>query len=88
MKITYLHQYFKFPNETGGTRSFDLSNGFLKIGHDVDIITSTSSEEMKSKNRWFKLKKRGIKVIYIYLPYSNKMAYFNRVIVFLKFAWF
>jgi glycosyltransferase involved in cell wall biosynthesis len=88
MKITYLHQYFKFPNETGGTRSFDLSNGFLKIGHDVDIITSTSSEEMKSKNRWFKLKKRGIKVNYIYLPYSNKMAYFNRVIVFLKFAWF
>jgi glycosyltransferase involved in cell wall biosynthesis len=88
VKITYLHQYFRFPNETGGTRSFDLSNGFLKIGHDVDIITSTSSEKMKSKNRWFKLKKGGIKVNYIYLPYSNKMAYLNRVIVFLKFAWF
>jgi glycosyltransferase involved in cell wall biosynthesis len=87
MKIAYLHQYFKFPNETGGTRSFDLSNGFLKIGHDVDIITSTSNK-MKSKNRWFELKKGELKVNYIYLPYSNKMTYLKRVVVFLKFAWF
>jgi glycosyltransferase involved in cell wall biosynthesis len=87
MKIAYLHQYFKFPNETGGTRSFDLSNGFLKIGHDVDIITSTSNK-MKSKNRWFELKKGELKVNYIYLPYSNKMTYLKRVVVFLKFTWF
>ena len=52
MKIIYLHQYFKFPSESGGTRSFDLASGFIESGHDVEMITSTSDEKYKTSKRW------------------------------------
>ncbi len=88
MKIIYLHQYFKFPNESGGTRSYDLALGFSKLGHDIDIITSTSDPTLKTRSRWYKLQKDDLVVHYIYLPYSNEMSYLRRSIVFIKFQWF
>ena len=85
MKILYLHQYFKFPDEQGGTRSFDLSIGFLDLGHHVEIITSTSDESYKKSKGWTKIKKNRLIVHYIYLPYDNDMTYFHRSFIFLKF---
>jgi glycosyltransferase involved in cell wall biosynthesis len=85
MKILYLHQYFKFPDEQGGTRSFDLSIGFLGLGHHVEIITSTSDESYKKSKGWTKIKKNRLIVHYIYLPYDNDMTYFHRSFIFLKF---
>ena len=85
MKIIYLHQYFKFPYESGGTRSFDLSAGFLDLGHHVEVITSTSDKRFKKTKRWTKVIKNGLVVHYIYLPYKNNMKYFQRSIIFLKF---
>lgn len=85
MKILYLHQYFKFPDEQGGTRSFDLSIGFLGLGHHVEIITSTSDESYKKSKGWTKIKKNQLIVHYIYLPYDNDMTYFHRSFIFLKF---
>lgn len=58
MKIIYLHQYFKFPNEYGGTRSYNLANGFVELGHNVDILTSTSDKKYKNIKTWFKVKKK------------------------------
>ena len=54
MKIIYLHQYFKFPNEFGGTRSYDLSLGFMDLGHNVEVLTSTSDKSHKKNKRWSK----------------------------------
>ena len=88
MKILYLHQYFKFPYESGGTRSFDLATGFLSLGYDVEILTLTSDLKYKNDKRWSKIKLNGIKVHYIYIPYKNDMSYFIRSLVFLKFLWF
>ncbi len=88
MKLIYLHQYFKFPNESGGTRSYDLAKGFLNCGHNVEILTSTSDQMYKTNKRWFKIKKKGLIVHYIYLPYKNEMSYLIRSSVFLKFLWF
>ena len=85
MKIIYLHQYFKFPDESGGTRSFDLSIGFLDIGHHIEVITSTSDESYKKAKGWSKIKKNGLVIHYIYLPYGNDMTYLQRSFVFLKF---
>ena len=88
MNIIYLHQYFKFPNESGGTRSYDLAQGFLKLGHKVQIVTSTSNPEFKTKDRWSKFEKDGLVIHYIFIPYANEMSYLHRSIVFLKFLWF
>lgn len=88
MKIIYLHQYFKFPDEAGATRSFDLARGFNYLGHNVEIVTSTSEINNESKKRWNKVKKNGLTVHYIFLPYENEMNYYQRSIVFFKFLWF
>ena len=88
MNLIYLHQYFKFPNESGGTRSYDLAIGFLHLGHNVEMITSSSDKNYKSGQRWKKIKKNGLTVHIIYLHYENQMSYLKRSKVFLKFLWF
>tara|TARA_A100001011_G_scaffold300724_1_gene314114 strand:+ start:604 stop:1821 length:1218 start_codon:yes stop_codon:yes gene_type:complete len=88
MKIIYLHQYFKLPREAGGTRSFDLACGFLSLGHEVEMITSSSDIKFKTKKRWSRIKEDDLTIHYLYIPYSNNMNYFERLMAFLKFLWF
>ena len=88
MKLIYLHQYFKFPNESGGTRSYDLAKGFYNCGHSVEILSSTSNLTYRTDKRWFKIEKKGLIIHYIYLPYKNEMSYIMRSKVFLEFLWF
>src|SRR5690554_2632136 len=88
MKLIYLHQYFKFPDETGGTRSYDLASSFVGKGIDVTVLTSTSDEKYKTKQRWVEIERYGIKVHYVYLPYGNHLSYLQRSFVFFKFLWF
>jgi glycosyltransferase involved in cell wall biosynthesis len=88
LKILYLHQYFKFPFEVGATRSYDLAKGFIKHGHQVEVITATTNIIYKTRERWFKLEKEGLIVYYIYLKYENHLSYFQRTIVFIKFLLF
>src|SRR5690554_3559087 len=88
MKLIYLHQYFKFPDETGGTRSYDLATSFVKKGFEVVVVTATSDINHKSKKKWKVLERDGLLVNYIYLPYGNHLSYFQRSFVFFKFLWF
>lgn len=88
MKLIYLHQYFKFPSESGATRSFDLATGFTKQGYTIDVVTSTSNSEFKTKKRWLKIFKDDLTIHYIYLPYGNRLSYLKRVLVFFQFIWF
>src|SRR5690606_32160141 len=88
MKLIYIHQYFKFPDETGGTRSYDLASSFVKKGIDITVVTATSDEKYNTKQRWTEIEREGIKINYIYLPYGNHMSYLKRSLVFFKFLWF
>lgn len=88
MKLIYLHQYFKFPNETGGTRSYDLAFSFVSKGIDVTVVTATSDEKYNTKQKWIEIEREGIKINYIYLPYGNHLSYLQRTLVFFKFLWF
>ncbi len=87
MKILYIHQYFKFPDETGGTRSYDLAKKFKENNIDVEFLAATSDENKKGGKKWNTIKSDGITVHYIYLPYDNQLSYLKRCIVFLKFLW-
>lgn len=87
MKILYLHQYFKFPDESGGTRSFDLAAGFLKLGYEVEVVSGTSRKDLISSKRWTAINKDNITIHYIYLPYDNQLPYFKRILVFFRFIW-
>jgi glycosyltransferase involved in cell wall biosynthesis len=88
MKLVYIHQYFKFPSEQGGTRSYDLATQFVNSGIEVEIITSTSKQEFASECRWTRVAQSGLIVHYMYLPYNNHFSYLKRNLVFLKFLWF
>ena len=88
MKIIYLHQYFKFPNESGGTRSYDLATGFLDLGHKVEVVALTSDNSLKKDGRWSQIKKDGLVLHLIFIPYKNDMNYIKRSSVFIKFLWF
>lgn len=88
MKIIYIHQYFKFPNESGGTRSFDLAFGFVSSGHQVEIVTSTSDDKYNNGKRWVQIEQKGLIVHYIYLPYGNHLSYLKRSLVFFQFLYF
>lgn len=87
-KIIYLHQYFKFPSESGGTRSYDLAKMFVRKGYAVTVVTATSEKEYNIKQRWTEIEREGIVVNYIYLPYGNHLSYLERIVVFFKFLWF
>lgn len=88
MKILYIHQYFRFPDQNGGTRSYDLASCFVKEGIDVEIITSTNEIKYKGKRRWEIFEKNGLKVNMIYLPIDNGLTYLRRIIIFIQFLWF
>jgi glycosyltransferase involved in cell wall biosynthesis len=81
MKILYLHQYFKTPNEPGGTRSYWMAKELIKNGHQVTMLT-TSSEISSEIER---ISIDGIDVIYLKIPYNQKMSIFNRLNSFLNF---
>lgn len=88
MKLIYLHQYFKFPYEAGGTRSYDLAKEFVRENHRVEVVASTSDLQQKSNKRWNIVQEDGLIVHYIYLPYSNEFSYLRRTFIFLQFLWF
>jgi lipopolysaccharide/colanic/teichoic acid biosynthesis glycosyltransferase/glycosyltransferase involved in cell wall biosynthesis len=43
MKILIIHQYFAAPNESGGTRHYELSRHLVGQGHEVTIVASDLS---------------------------------------------
>lgn len=88
MKILYIHQYFLFPEDFGGTRSFDLSKSFVSKGYQVEVITSSGFiKSVDLKDKWTIIERDGIKIHILKLDYSNNLSYFKRSIVFLKFLW-
>ena len=88
MNIIYLHQYFKFPDERGATRSYDLASSFVAKGNKVTVVTATSDEKYNTKERWSVVEREGIVLNYIYLPYGNHLSYLQRSWGFFKFLWF
>ncbi|MFV0216085.1 glycosyltransferase family 4 protein [Empedobacter falsenii] len=85
MKLIYIHQYFKFPDKRGGTRSYDLSKKFVQNNHDVIVITSTTQKIGKG---WKIYRREDIEVHEIYVAYENNFSKFRRIISFVKFLFF
>lgn len=79
MKILYLHQYFKTPQEGGAIRSYYLSKGLIEQGHTVEMITTWN------KTHYERILIEGIVVHYLPVAYSNSMGFFRRIFAFLLF---
>lgn len=84
MTILYLHQYFKTPKDSGGTRSYEMARRFVKAGHRVIMITSDT--DANEGEDWYQEEIEGIEVHWLPIPYNNKMSYTDRIKAFFKFA--
>ncbi|MFY0600908.1 MAG: glycosyltransferase family 4 protein [Cyclobacteriaceae bacterium] len=79
MKILYIHQYFKTPEEGGCTRSYHLAKGLIAGGYEVEMITSHDSKQSVENID-------GIKVRYLHIPYSNHFGFLKRMHAFYRFV--
>ena len=84
MKIIYLHQYFKTPDMSGGTRSYEMARRLVTAGHEVHMITSWTEDT--DHTDWFEEDVEGIKTYWYPTSYNNAMSFSDRVKAFLKFA--
>lgn len=91
MKLVYIHQYFKFPSASGGTRSYDLAKSFVARGVDVTIITSNAAmggdDENKGK-KWTLVEKENLKIWVLDCKYSKYGSSMSRILTDLKFSFY
>lgn len=89
MKLIYLHQYFTFPETSGGTRSYDLSKEFVKKGIDVTVVTSSAGlKNIETSGRWTFYERDGFKLWILRDKYSHMMSIPRRILSFFRFVWF
>ena len=81
MKILYIHQYFKTPEEPGGTRSYWISQELIKRGHQVTMLCSTNPRHPEATRQ----NVDGIDVFYVKNEYNNYMPAYKKVWSFVSF---
>ena len=89
MKLIYLHQYFTFPESSGGTRSYDLSKEFVKKGMEVVVITTNSFiKGVDTSRRWTYYEREGVKFWILNSKYDHMMSIPRRILSFFYFMFF
>ena len=86
MRLVYLHQYFRTPDMSGGTRSYEIARRLVRRGWQVDMITSDQSPEPGAPV-WRVEHVDGITVHWTPIPYANRMGFGERIRAFGRFAW-
>ncbi|SDY75606.1 Glycosyltransferase involved in cell wall bisynthesis [Modestobacter sp. DSM 44400] len=84
MRIVYIHQYFRTPEMSGGTRSYEFARRLVGHGHQVSIVTA-DAEGSRGAARWRHTVEQGIDVHWIQVPYDNSMPPWRRIIAFVQF---
>jgi hypothetical protein len=80
MRIFYIHQYFRTPEEGGAVRSYHLAKGLAEAGMQIEVITGGNIKSYDQ--RWID----GIKVHYLPVDYDQKFGFLKRVWAFLEFV--
>ena len=89
MKLIYLHQYFTFPEASGGTRSYDLSKEFVKSGIDVTVVTSNAVfKNIDTSKRWTFYERESIKFWVLRNEYNHMMSIPRRILSFFQFVYY
>lgn len=80
MKIIYIHQYFKTPEEGGAVRSYHLAKGLVDAGYEVEMITGGNQKYYDQRRI------DGIKVHFLPVDYDQKFGFWKRIVSFLSFV--
>src|SRR4051794_2870348 len=82
MRIVYLHQYFRTPEMSGGTRSYEWASRLAARGHEVHVVTSDSTGDPNLPTRPLD----GVQVHWVPVHYDNAMSLKERLWSFIRFA--
>ena len=82
MRIVYIHQYFRTPEEAGGTRSYFIASALAHAGHDVIMIGSKPEGQPEAVKTY---SINGFRVISIRNYYANKLGFYARIKSFFRF---
>lgn len=77
-RITYIHQYFKTPAESGALRSWYLASGLAAEGYEVTLITGGKTSKVEVYE--------GFTVRYIQNDYHHSKGIIGRILAFFSFA--
>jgi glycosyltransferase involved in cell wall biosynthesis len=80
MRILYIHQYFRTPQDGGSIRSYHLAKGMVQAGHEVCMLTSHNKSNLKVTII------EGIKVVYLPVKYENRFGFIQRIWAFMAFV--
>lgn len=80
MKILYIHQYFRTPEQGGAVRSYHLAKGLVDAGHSVELITGYDGRTYDQQ--WI----AGIKVHFLPVAYDQKFGFLKRILAFWLFV--
>lgn len=80
MKVIYIHQYFRTPDQGGAVRSYHLAKGMVEAGIEVEMITTHALSDYDQ--RWID----GIRVHYLPVDYDQKFGFFKRIWAFWRFV--
>ncbi|NJO01130.1 MAG: glycosyltransferase family 4 protein [Bacteroidia bacterium] len=79
MKVLYIHQYFKTPEEGGSLRSYYLAKALVSVGLEVEMITA------HARKKYIYREIDGIRVHYLPVYYDNSLGFWGRIYAFAKF---
>jgi len=80
MRLIYIHQYFRTPEQGGAVRSYHLAKGLVQAGIAVDMITAHDGPGYDQ--RWID----GIRVHYLPVAYDQKFGFLKRIWAFWSFV--
>ncbi len=80
MRVVYIHQYFRTPEQGGAVRSYHLAKGLVQAGITVDMITAHDSPTYDQ--RWID----GIRVHYLPVAYDQSFGFLERIWAFWSFV--
>ena len=84
MKVLIIHQYFAAPNESGGTRHYELCRHLVDAGHEATIVASdvnyqTGKRLTKRRRIVTEQNIDGIRILRSYTPASLHRGFVWRV---------
>lgn len=77
MRITYIHQHFKRPDQAGGGRPYEFARRLAARGHEVTMVCAGSDRQSYEV--------AGIQVEQLGVRYDNTMSVPRRILSFLSF---
>ncbi|NJL13191.1 MAG: glycosyltransferase family 4 protein [Microscillaceae bacterium] len=80
LKILYLHQYFRTPEEGGGTRSYYLAKALADAGHEVVLLSAHNQPHYRQVSL------EGFTVHYLPVFYDNRLGFWERLQSFFGYA--